>query len=84
MLEGGSRKAQLPNDAGPGKVDLSRLTWLHVNRAAQQPRQHFGAHLPVRTPAVPARRVIVLRVPGPEIDQHSSREGVPDPLLGNR
>ena len=81
MLKGGSRKAQLPNDAGPVKADLSWLTRLHVNSAAQQPCQHFGAHLPARTPAFPARRVIILRVPGPEIHQRSSREGVPDPLL---
>jgi len=54
MLKGGSRKAQLPNDAGPVKADLSWLTRLHVNSAAQQPCQHFGAHLPVRTPAFPA------------------------------
>ena len=63
-------------------MNLSYLTWLDLDSAGQQSGQYLGAHLPVRTPALPARWIVIFRMPGPVIHQHSGSEGVPDALLG--
>lgn len=65
-------------------MDSCCLARLYLNSAAQQRGQHLGTHLAVPTPAIPARRVIVFRIPGAEFHKPSGRESVPDPPLGIR
>jgi hypothetical protein len=64
------------------KVDLSYLAWLYRSGAAKQRGQHLSAYLPVRTPAVSARRIVFTGIPGPEFHASSGRKGIPDPPLG--